>query len=560
MAMNVLNSSLENASFNIIFQIFCRLLTFVLNVFVVRNVGEAVLGVMNVRLLLLESTILFLSREPFFKACLTNAAEHNWAQVVNLLWLTIPISSVISFIFGYIWLYILATSETLPDYYTFAVISVAISCVIHLLSLVAQLVSSAFLFNRFKVVIEASAIVFRTFLFVPIVLHRPENALLAFGVAQLAYVMFYSLAHYIYFHWYIQRLNDQRIRLKKTDSSDSDELTDNKNEGMADFPFNSIRDFLPGQLKNNDSRFDNKLTVLTWSFFRQGILKQILTEGERIIMTVFPVITLAEQGTYDVVNNLGSLAARFIFRPIEESGYFYFTQVVKRDEKINQQNPVKVRESVDVLKHLCSVVTSIGLIVLVFGQAYSSTLLWIYGGTKFTAHLPVHLMQAHCLAVLLLAINGVTECYTNATADSATINKTNIIMIYESIVFLVASYVLTSWLGPVGFIFANCLNMGSRIYHSVVFINGRHAGTNYRPLGGLVPKLFFIVSLTVSAVVTGLSYIIFFPEQKFVHFVIGVFMFAIVSLSWIYENRELVQLGIDKWRERRRRPAEVKID
>lgn len=40
------------------------------------------------------------------------------------------------------------------------------------------------------------------------------------------------------------------------------------------------------------------------------------------------------------MNNLGSLAARFIFRPIEESGYFYFTQMIKRDKQINEQNSV----------------------------------------------------------------------------------------------------------------------------------------------------------------------------------------------------------------------------
>ncbi|XP_063993350.1 protein RFT1 homolog [Diachasmimorpha longicaudata] len=561
--MSLLNSSLENASFNIIFQIFCRLMTFGLNVFVVRNVGEAVLGVMNVRLLLLESTILFLSREPFFKACLTNAAEHNWAQVVNLLWLTIPICSLMSFLFGYIWLHVLTTSEILPDYYTFAVISVAISCVIHLSSLVVQLVSSAFLFNRFKVVIDATAIVFRTFLFVPMVLHWPENALLAFGVAQLAYVIFYSGTHYVYFHWYIHQLNEKRKSKRKyDDSSDSEEVKEkDKDDGIIHhFPFQSVRDFFPGQLKNDESRFNEKLTVLTWSFFRQGILKYVLTEGERIIMTVFPVITFAEQGTYDVVNNLGSLAARFIFRPIEDSGYFYFTQVVKRDKTINDQDTGKIRESVDVLTHLCSIVTSIGLIVLVFGQTYSSTLLWLYGGTKFTAHLPVSLMQAHCLAVLLLAVNGVTECYTNATADSGTINKTNFIMIYESIVFLLASYVLTSWLGPVGFIFANCLNMASRIYHSAVFINKRHAETSYRPLRGVVPKFCFSLSLGAAAVVTHSSYTLFFPDRKLLHFAIGTFIFAIVALSWMYDNRELVQLGINKWKERRQQRGDVKRD
>lgn len=57
-------------------------------------------------------------------------------------------------------------------------------------------------------------------------------------------------------------------------------------------------------------------------------------------MTLFNVLSFYEQGIYDVVNNLGSLAARFLFRPIEESAYFYFTQLVHRDKPIRQQNEV----------------------------------------------------------------------------------------------------------------------------------------------------------------------------------------------------------------------------
>lgn len=63
-------------------------MTFVLNAFIIRHVGQNVLGIMNVRLLLLESTILFLSKEPFSKACLTDTKSHNWAQVINQIWLS----------------------------------------------------------------------------------------------------------------------------------------------------------------------------------------------------------------------------------------------------------------------------------------------------------------------------------------------------------------------------------------------------------------------------------------------------------------------------------------
>lgn len=73
---------------------------------------------------------------------------------------------------------------------------------------------------------------------------------------------------------------------------------------------------------------------------KQGVLKQLLTEGERYVMTLFSVLSFYEQGVFDVVNNLGSLAARFLFRPIEESAYFYFSQLVHRDIPIKEQNIV----------------------------------------------------------------------------------------------------------------------------------------------------------------------------------------------------------------------------
>lgn len=55
---------------------------------------------------------------------------------------------------------------------------------------------------------------------------------------------------------------------------------------------------------------DPKLCLLTVSFIKQSVVKQILTEGERYVMTISPVLTFSQQSMYDIVNNLGSLAAR----------------------------------------------------------------------------------------------------------------------------------------------------------------------------------------------------------------------------------------------------------
>ncbi|XP_034938993.1 protein RFT1 homolog [Chelonus insularis] len=530
MAKNLLTSTSRNISFDIIFQITCRCITFFINAFVARHVDRAVLGVINVRLLLLESMILFLSREPFFRACLNNSSSRNWAQIINQLWLTVPLSTFMSIFFGYIWLSVLTTSETLPPYYTFAVFSIAISCVVYLTSLAAQVVASTYFPLRFQIIVDFGIILFRTLVF--IAFYEPESALLAFGIAQLVSMTLSAIIYYICIHFYIKRLTT-------------------RNSSNNDFPFKSIKEFIPGQLKNEASWIDKNLMTLTRGLFEQSILMQILTEGEKMIMTIFPVMSFAEQGTYDVVNNLGSLAARFIFRPIEDQGYIYFTKLVKRDKPISQQDPELIQESIRLFSNLCSAVSSIGLIVLIFGQSYSSTLLWLYGGSKFTTEFSITLLRAHCLAVLLLAINGITECYANATADVNTIKKSNLIRIYQSIAFLLVSYGFAKWLGPVGFIFGNCVNMALRIFYSISFINARHDGTGYQPLHGLLPKPLFSVSLIISGFVTIISHMYYFPEHKLAHFFIGVLMFGMVTLSWAYENREIIEASFKKWQKKK---------
>lgn len=235
------------------------------------------------------------------------------------------------------------------------------------------------------------------------------------------------------------------------------------------------------------------------SFAKQGVLKQVLTEGEKYVMSISPVLSFSEQATYDIVNNMGSLAARFIFRPIEDSSYFYFTQTIARDIKLKDQDREKVMETGQVVSNLCKAVTSIGLLGFTFGQSYAGTLLLLYGGTEFVSGgLPEILLRWHSFAIILLAINGITEGYMFATITSREIDRYNYYMALFSIMFLLLSYQLTNLFGPVGFILANCANMMFRIVYSTYHIYKQYLPIKINPLTGIVPgKLFLSVLLTM---------------------------------------------------------------
>ncbi|XP_017786154.1 PREDICTED: protein RFT1 homolog [Nicrophorus vespilloides] len=544
MGRNILKSSLDNAKFSIVFQIIFRCITFILNAFIIRVVGQEVLGIMNVRLLLLESTLVFLSREPLLKACLTDTKSHNWTQVINQFWLSVPISAVLGIVLNYIWTDVLSTTdEHYLIQYRWGCYAIVVSCIIGQITHIPILVSQSFCFVKLKVVFETIYITVRTVTFVVLVLRDQNEAINAFSIAQLLSSLILFALYYGFFYWYIE---------KKKTSPKSDLFKD-----MNDFKFESIRDFFPKIPKAQEAYVNKELCVLTVSFAKQSIVKQVLTEGERYVMSVSPVLTFSEQSMYDIVNNLGSLAARFIFRPIEESAYFYFTQMLRRDQSLSQQDKKCVVEAATVLSQLLKVVTSIGLVVIVFGYTYSHSLLYLYGGRILTEDmLPTVLLRSHCFAVLLLAVNGVTECYVFATMDNKQLDRYNYIMVLFSVTFLLISYGLTNMFGPVGFILANCFNMTARIIHSVHFISNQYKTTKLLPLQGIVPGKVFIAALVVSGLVTSLSEGYVYQRSLLLHVGIGGVCFVITSLSWAYENKVLLKLGVEKYKRRQ----SVKLD
>ncbi|EDV28971.1 uncharacterized protein TRIADDRAFT_52378 [Trichoplax adhaerens] len=80
-------------------------------------------------------------------------------------------------------------------------------------------------------------------------------------------------------------------------------------------------------------------------------------------MTIFNLLDFGEQGIYDIVNNLGSLAARFIFLPIEESYYLFFAQTMQRDLPAEQQKSIK--SASETLEMLLKLVFLISVTILV---------------------------------------------------------------------------------------------------------------------------------------------------------------------------------------------------
>nr|CAG4641627.1 EOG090X04LH [Eurycercus lamellatus] len=536
---DILDGSIKSASYNMILQVLFRIITFILNGLVLHNVDKEVLGILNVRLMLLIMSILFVSREAFRRACLSKTRDHNWPQVINLLWLTVPSVMLCSFTFCYVWLFWLElpSKEHVADY-QFAVYTFGISCVIESFAEPVYLFSQAFLYMRWRLFVDCILLITRVGTLVVAVLYYPAYTIKAMAYCQFTVSTSLLVLYWAYFHLQFR---------KKAELVKNKEL--HRDDPLLALPFDSLQDFLPKKIEGQ-TLIGHDLASLTWGFFKQGILKQVLTEGERYVMTVFSILSFAEQGVYDVVNNLGSMAARFLFLPIEEGSYFYFAQMLNRQVPLEKQPKKEVEQISGVLFKLLRALTLLGSTIVVFGYSYSHLLLHIYGGNTLTDGSGPLLLKSHCLAVWFMGINGVTEAYVFAAMSHEQLEKYNKLMVLLSAIFLGLSWLLSRLLGSVGFILANCTNMILRITHSLIFINGQYRNIGDNPLLGLFPSKLECVSLVLAFIVTASSSMFIYPESAFIHVCIGAFSGLSVVGAILFAEPDLRQVLLSSVKKR----------
>ncbi|KNC75655.1 hypothetical protein SARC_11824 [Sphaeroforma arctica JP610] len=369
-----------------------------------------------------------------------------------------------------------------------------------------------------------------------------------------------------------------------------------------------------------------KVVLLTFSFTKQSFLKQFLTEGERYVMTLFAVIDFGQQGVFDVVSNLGSLVARFLFQPIEESYYLFFTSILSRDEthesipQEHSQNSIQLQQpptratwlgtnqeqplaGVGVAEHthtdthpdsrqgqsntfaqrkalaaralvtLLKFVGILGLVFVCFGPSYTTILLDMYGGQAISIGIGPALLSWYCLYVLVLGINGITECFLLASADRNTIEAYNRLMVGFSVVYLAASLTLTrTRLQAAGFIVANCLNMCLRIAYGLrhalqyfaprTLTHPQATAHNTHPLYQAVPSFWLLCTLVASGLVTQVSHALLLSGEddeaaavsrglyvaRAEHVLVGVCMLLVTAVVFAVTEKRFINDLKQLWR------------
>ena len=131
-----------------------------------------------------------------------------------------------------------------------------------------------------------------------------------FSLAQLAFAIVKTATFYAYFVWLVATA-DRDSQPNSDSNCDKTQIPRSaKNKLPSDFPFQSLSDFFPSTTVTKHSSpssstsvspsssvplVDPDLASLSWTFVKQTVVKQLLTEGERYVMTFFDALSFADQ-------------------------------------------------------------------------------------------------------------------------------------------------------------------------------------------------------------------------------------------------------------------------
>ncbi|XJO76899.1 hypothetical protein BDV3_001647 [Batrachochytrium dendrobatidis] len=265
---------------------------------------------------------------------------------------------------------------------------------------------------------------------------------------------------------------------------------------------------------------------IAMTFFFQGVVKHLLTVGDRLVLVATGVGN-ASQGTYRLVSDLGSLVARIVFQPIEEASRAFFSKNLTNPSAADISKTLC--ESFEYLQSVIQLHIILGGFFVFLAPNYTHILLQLYNKFDPTTSF---VLGVYCIYVPIMGINGILEAFFQGVGEEAAVRRQSYYMLWFWAVFVSTSYILISivQMGTVGLIVSNAINMSMRIIFCFVFI--QHFFQLNNSIGVLLPlKERNKLSCTFQEMLSPIALI---PARMSVWILFGLSWFATYWSSFAY--------------------------
>ncbi|CAO3690407.1 unnamed protein product [Rhizopus stolonifer] len=503
---NLLASTAKGASYLIMLQFISRMLTFSLNQIVLRYTTPDAFGIASVNLELLASTILFISREGF-RTVLTRSSK-NQQQIINLAYIPAGLGLFTTTLCCGYYLHTITSSDSAAyPYYGTSVVLYGLASFLELSVEPLFILALNKMHFQLRVGVEGTAVILRCLVTFGLTLFgKPEYSVLSFALAQFVYGSTIMLGYFGYFMYKEKSLNN----------------------------------LLPRKIKDDDKKseywFEKTLLHLGITMTKQSLLKHVLTEGDKMLISILS--TDKDKGVYGFVVNYGSLIARILFQPLEETARTFFSKIL-----IDKQDSTARETALNVLMTFMRFHILLGFLFIFFATNYTNTLVDLLAGSTWsTKSNAPQVLAFYCIYVPFMGINGITEGFVQAVATKQDLSRLSYFMTLFSACFMVSGFVFMYWfdLGAVGLILANMVNLSIRVIYSWNYICAYFDIS--KSIHSWFPHPVTMLSFVASWFITkwSESNIGWFTlKQKLVHICIGAICFLFVCATIFWKEKAL---------------------
>ncbi|CAB3406166.1 unnamed protein product [Caenorhabditis bovis] len=497
-----MSSLVKSFGYNVSGQLFARIISFAINMYLLRVINNDVIGLVNVRLNLMYSTILFLTREPMRKA---NIDRDSVPQFVNILWLSPIIATILSVICLAIWSIFSTTSENVS---LFVLLSFPLSSIIEAFAEPFATISLRYSLGRHFAIGQGVLICMKR-IFVFAALFILPNV---YHLDLFAYAQYFGSIVYLIFHvsaFLIYMKGESYPELEK---------------------FQGFRSLLPDPSQGVDTESVKAVSTM----FSHSILKQFIAEGSAYVMTFTELLSLKQQAVYDAVERIGSLVARAILAPLEENGFAYFSNAIHKQSTVFNKSTKEHDELIKTLSNILHIAGVIGFVACAFGVPYSPTAIYLYGGDLLYSNGGSVLLSLYSIYLFIMAVNGITECFAMASMNNREVLTHGSFLLLTALGQLFLNFVLCYYFNSPGFIIANIVTMMIRIGYSWRHISN-YLGPRTPSFFTILPTFDTITFIFASFFATSFSYLIFGTtpglSYLFSHLAIGAVLFSLLAMN-----------------------------
>ncbi|EPS37857.1 hypothetical protein H072_8419 [Dactylellina haptotyla CBS 200.50] len=523
---SLLNASAAGAAFLVLVQMLSRLLTFVMNQTLIRYLSPAILG-QAAQLELYMMTILFFSRESLRMALQRQAeassedketpdaanqdpktdsnddkiiegTSRGQAQtVVNSSYLAVPMGVAViagGWVLQQAYTRVsVSDSPAKPDdttrYFQLSLAIYAVASLLELLSEPGFALAQQRMLYSLRAGCESMAVISNCAVTLAVTvaaaryygtkaIKGPDSGLetLPFAIGQAVFALCLVIG-YPFRLWAIAKRDGFSLGLKKI--------------------YSRARRITRREIRTGQSYYFHMPTVaIAGTMWFQSVIKHVLTQGDSMLVIWFA--STEDQGIYALAANYGSLIARLLFKPIEETSRNLLSKLLNIDdnnnsvdgkidgkgkEKAESASPSQenISEALTILHLILRFYTILSTLITCLGPTLAPLALRKVAGARWADSPAAQTLSTYCYYIPLLAVNGITEAFVQSVATTRDLGRQSVWMLWFSVVFGVASwgFVKKMGMGADGLVWANCVNMGMRILWSVVFIRGY-----FRRVGG----------------------------------------------------------------------------